>query len=303
MRYQTMSLGFWNRPLGQVAGDLLPGRDAQPGRLPPLGFEPVLERLVRRASAHSGSSSTRSLPVGFGRGDFRPGAEGASSCSRTRRGSKATSTGGNGPPGSTAAPRQSSSAVLEVGVGQEQDHRRGLLLAEVLDQGGELVVGDRVGVDGHLPRELERGPLGVGPAREALAAEGVEPGVVEAGAAGVGRGVRLGIGAAVGMGGDPPHRGAELGVDGLLVRWARSSCRNAAVVRGSSPASIRAQDGSGWPPPLSGFGIRRQASSSESGAARSPARRGGPRGGGQDQGCRSPAGRSGSSIEDMGDPR
>ena len=53
----------------------------------------------------------------------------------------------------------------------------------------------------------------------------------------------------------------SLGSIGLLTRWAWSNCKNAAVVLGSSPASIRAHDGNGFPAPCSGRGSLAQASS------------------------------------------
>ena len=111
--------------------------------------------------------------MGFGRGDRWRGGGGVvrlvNAAGRRRRRPAAAAR-----PARPSAPRQSQDAVLEVGVGQQQDHRRGPLLAEVLDQSRELGVGDRVGLDGHLAGEFERGPLGVGPAGVALAAEGVD---------------------------------------------------------------------------------------------------------------------------------
>ena len=119
--------------LGQVAGDLVPGRDAQPGRLAPLGFEPVLERLVGERGP-LGVVLDEVLARRLRQGRLLSRGGGGVVLLANEAGSKATSTGGSGPPGSTVRAEAEQHAVLEVGVGQEQDHRRGLLLAEVLDQ-------------------------------------------------------------------------------------------------------------------------------------------------------------------------
>ena len=68
----------------------------------------------------------------------------------------------------------------------------------------------------HLAGELQGGPFGVGPARVAFSPQGFDLRVVEPGAAGIGAGIRFGVGAAVGVGGNPAHGGAELGVDRAL---------------------------------------------------------------------------------------
>ena len=108
--------------------------------------------------AHSGSSSTRSFPGASAGGELSRGGGGVVLLTN-EAGSNATSTGGSGPPGSTSRAEAEQHAVLEVGVGQEEHHRRGLILAEIFDQGGELVVGDRVGIDGHLPGEVRARPV------------------------------------------------------------------------------------------------------------------------------------------------
>ena len=199
---------------GQIATDFIPGGNGQTRRLVSLDFQILLKLVVRNGvpfriiinAVRACRFWQRCLLQWWGRGCFCNegfGREGhVDRWDRTIRLQR--------------GPETQEKSILHVGIGQQQNHRSGLLFTEAFDECGEFIVSHGVGTQGHFSREFQGGTILAGPSRKAVASQGQDPFMIDARADGIRGCICFRISTAIGMCRNPAHRRAQSRCNGTF---------------------------------------------------------------------------------------